>query len=181
MNEEWDLQECAPACRACQVAFVAGQLYHTLLCFGAEGYRRSDLCDHCWPTVDRTGEISQWLAVFQPPPPPPTDIVKKETAESLLRKLITSDDPAQSNARYILAVMLERKRVLKPRGTNLAASGNTILVYEHATTGESFLVTDPKLRLDQLEEVQKEIALLLGVPKGAVAPSDGATIPPAIS
>ena len=179
MNE-WDLQERAHACRVCQIAFVAGQPYHTFLCFGAEGYRRSDICDKCWPTVDRTGEISQWVGVFQTPPPP-AETVKKETAESLLRKLIASDDPTQSNARYILAVMLERKRVLRPRGTNIATSGKKILVYEHSTTGESFLVTDPELRLDQLEEVQKEIALLLTTPQGVVTPSDGATTPPATS
>ena len=180
MNE-WDLQARAMACSACQIAFVGDQPYHTLLCFGSEGYRRSDLCDKCWPTVNRTGEISQWLGVFQLPPPPAEETVKKETAESLLRKLIASDDPAESNARYILAVMLERKRILKPRESSVSEGGRKILVYEHSKTGESFLVTDPELRLDQLEEVQKQIALLLTVPKGVVTPSEGATTSPATS
>ena len=177
----WDLQARATACSMCQIAFVAEQPYHTLLSFGAEGYRRSDLCDKCWPTVDRTGEISQWLGVFQPPPPLPAEVVKKETAESLLRKLIASDDPAQSNARYILAVMLERKRVLKPRETSITTGGKKVLVYEHSKTGESFLVPDPELRLDQLEEVQKEIALLVTPPKGGAMPAEGTTTPPATS
>jgi hypothetical protein len=54
-------------------------------------------------------------------------------------------------------VMLERKRILKHRDT---LEGD-VLVYEHAATGESFAVPDPKLRLDQLEEVQRQVAELL--------------------
>ena len=41
------------------------------------------------------------------------------------------------------------------------AGGRRLLFYEHAATGETFVVTDPGLRLDQLEEVQREVSELL--------------------
>ena len=46
------------------------------------------------------------------PPPEPEEALKKETAESLLRRIMTKEDETKINLVYILAVMLERKRIL---------------------------------------------------------------------
>jgi hypothetical protein len=43
-------------------------------------------------------------------------------------------------------------------------AGNELLVYEHTQSGESFTVPDPHLRLDQLEEVQRQVADILQPP-----------------
>ncbi|HAM41722.1 MAG TPA: hypothetical protein DCP69_10420 [Candidatus Omnitrophica bacterium] len=59
--------------------------------------------------------------------------------------------------------MLERKRTLKHRDTT-EQDGQKILIYEHARTGETVLVPDPRLRLDQLEAVQTEVSALLAPP-----------------
>ncbi len=39
--------------------------------------------------------------------------------------------------------------------------GQRIFVYEQAKTGDIFTIADPNLRLDQLEEVQRDVAMLL--------------------
>jgi hypothetical protein len=39
-------------------------------------------------------------------------------------------------------------------------------VYEHAQSGESFTIPDPSLRLDQLSEVQQQVADLLSPATG---------------
>ncbi len=181
MNEEWNIQQRGHICVGCQQPFTAAQAYHTLLLFTETGYQRRDLCATCWDNSDPAGAISHWEGVFQlPPPPEQKDAVKKETAESLLRKLMESPDPSHANSRYILAVMLERKRILKPREKTTAENGRRVLCYEHAKTGESFIIPDPGLRLDQLEDTQRQIATLLSPPK-AEAPStmDGASMMPA--
>ena len=56
--------------------------------------------------------------------------------------------------------MLERKRVLKQVKTEQGANGR-VLIYEQGTTGDVFVVPDPQLRLDELENVQNEVAELL--------------------
>ena len=104
------------------------------------------------------------------PPPPKPEALKREDAEALLRKFIDSPDPGHGNVRFILAVMLERKRTLKQRDTT-ERDGQKILIYEHMRTGETFLIPDPHLRLDQLEHVQAEVAALLAPPP-AHAPQD---------
>ncbi|PYK02479.1 MAG: hypothetical protein DME63_06470 [Verrucomicrobia bacterium] len=83
----------------------------------------------------------------------------KENAEQLFRRLISSEKPP-ANACYVLAAMLERKRVLKQIKTENAEKGR-LLIYEHGATGDAFIVPDPGLRLDELENVQNEVAQLL--------------------
>lgn len=123
-------------------------------------YARRDLCPACYAGVSRDGVVSYWQGEYKLPPPPPPEPIQKDTAESLLKSLIEAKDPAKAGACYILAVMLERKKMLKHRDT-ITEDGRELLVYEHATSGESFTVLDPHLRLDQLEEVQRQVADLL--------------------
>jgi hypothetical protein len=73
--------------------------------------------------------------------------------------LIASDSPP-ANACYVLAAMLERKRVLKQVKTEQNPKGR-VLIYEQGSTGDLFIVPDPQLRLDELENVQNEVAELL--------------------
>ena len=75
-------------------------------------------------------------------------------------------DPRYSAACYILAVMLERKRILKVK-EQLKRDGKRVFVYEHPKSGDFFTITDPDLQLDQLEQVQTDVADVLehGIPQ----------------
>ena len=158
---EWDIQSRSDACTGCQRAFADKETYQTLLSMEPGGYTRRDLCGSCFAGASRDGVISYWQGEYKMPPPPAPEAIQKETAETLLRKLVESTDPSHAATRYILAVMLERKRILKHRDTVHQENGDELLVYEHAGTGESFTIPDPHLRLDQLEQVQQEVAALL--------------------
>lgn len=158
---EWDIQSRSDVCSTCQRPFADKEVYHTLLRMDTSGYQRRDLCGACYANAPRDGVLSYWQGEYKLPAPPPPEPIQKETAETLLRKLVESTDPTHAAARYILAVMLERKRILKHRDTMREQTGNEVLVYEHARTGESFAIPDPRLRLDQLAQVQQEITAVL--------------------
>lgn len=95
------------------------------------------------------------------PPREPDHRVRKETAEHLLRNLIKEENPGRTNAIYILAVMLERQRVFVEREARRTGDGRRLVIYEHKRTGETFAVTDPELRLAEVDPVQQEIMALL--------------------
>jgi len=128
-------------------------------------FRRSDICGACWQKQysdgarDRKGFISYWQGVYEAPLPR-TDAIQKETAESLLRKLIEQNDPHYIAAGYILAVMLERKRLLKVK-EQVVRDGKRVFIYEQPHTGDIFTIIDPNLQLNQLEAVQRDVAALL--------------------
>ena len=161
---EWNIQSRGHGCEACGRPFADREAYHTLLFDEKADFRRSDICAACWQQQysearDRKGFISCWQGVYEAPPPP-SDPIKKETAETLLRKLIELNDPKYIPAGYILAVMLERKRILKVK-EQITRDGRRVFIYEQPATGDVFTITDPNLRLDQLEQVQRDVAALL--------------------
>ena len=164
MNE-WNIQSRAHACEACAQPFADKQPYHTLLLELAPELRRSDICEPCWQkqfagdASRRNGFISHWQGIFEVPPPV-VDAIQKESAETILRKLIEQNDPSHAPAAFILAVMLERKRILKVK-EQITRDGQRVFVYEQPKTGDIFTIADPNLHLDQLEAVQRDVAMLL--------------------
>jgi len=164
MNE-WNIQSRAHACEACGQPFADQQPYHTLLFEQPPELRRSDICESCaqkqsaGDTRGRAGFISHWQGIYEAPAVP-VDAIQKDTAETLLRKLIEQNDPRYAPAGYILAVMLERKRVLKVK-EQVIRDGQRVFIYEQPKTGDVFTIADPDLHLDQLEAVQRDVASLL--------------------
>lgn len=164
MNE-WNIQSRAHACQACAKPFADRQSYHTLLFDQKAGYERLDVCEACWSSqyshgaTSRKGFVSHWQGLFEIPPVRPEPI-RKENAESLLRKLVEQNDPQHGAACYILAVMLERKRILKVK-EQLRRDDRRVFLYEQAGTGDLFTIVDPDLQLNQLEAVQRDVAHLL--------------------
>jgi len=179
MAQDWEIKPRGECCNECRAAFSDGQVYLSRLVFGQDGYVRDDYCETCWSArKDSATRYSSWRGRYKSPPLP-TEILQKETAESLLRRLMEGNDPTRGNAIFILAVMLERKKLLVEKDTQKNPNGSLTRVYEHRKTGETFLVPDPQLRLDQLEPVQREVVEMLGGGKTGQAPGEtGESAPP---
>jgi hypothetical protein len=184
---EWKIQSRAHACETCGKGFADRESYHTLLFDEKAELRRSDICEGCWQkhysegARDRKGFISYWQGVYEAPPPP-TDPIQKQNAESLLRQIIELNDPQYGATAYILAVMLERKRLLKIK-EQMRRDGQRVFIYEQPGTGDLFTIIDPDLQLNQLEKVQHEVAALLehglNPPASAPAAPEPVSAPPA--
>src|SRR5260370_24927571 len=102
--------------------------------------------------------FSYWQGGFEAPPAQP-DPIQKENAESLLRKLIELNEPRYIPAGYILAVMLERKRLLKVK-EQVVREGQRVFIYEQPATGDIFTITDPNLQVNQLLQIQRDVPSL---------------------
>jgi hypothetical protein len=176
MNE-WHIQSRAHVCQVSGVRFEDKQSYFTVLFEERRELKRIDVCEAVWRDqygADPSkvpGYISHWKGVYEAPPAAPPEAIRRESAESLLRKLIEQNDPAHGPACYILAVILERKRLLKVK-EQFRRDGVRTFIYEQPKTGDIFTITDPDLQLDQLETVQRDVADLLenGLPGDAPAP-----------
>src|SRR5215472_13759583 len=160
---DWAIKHRADSCAMTQRPFVPGEYFYTLLYHGADGYRREDLSEEAWQSRNENiRPFSFWKSRYEPLPRKLSgpEVVPKETAEQLFRRLMASDSPP-ANACYVLAAMLERKRVLKQVETESRDGGSRVLIYEQGSTGDVFIVPDPQVRLDEVENVQNEVAELL--------------------
>ncbi|MFN2542744.1 MAG: hypothetical protein ABR514_11355 [Chthoniobacterales bacterium] len=160
LPNEWAIKHRADRCAVTQRPFEPGEYFYTLLFHDGTGYRREDLSEKAWARRNENiRPFSFWKSRYEPLPPDTPEALQKENAEQLFRRLMASENPP-ANACYVLAAMLERKRVLKQIKTDNAESGR-VLIYEDRATGDVFIVPDPGLRLDELETVQNEVAELL--------------------
>jgi hypothetical protein len=133
----------------------------TRLLFKDGEYVREDYRLAWWNENKPDRGLSSWKSIFHVPPPP-TEVVKKENAETLLRNMVAKEDADDTNAIYILAVMLERKKILVEKDVQIREDKTKVRVYEHKKTGETFLVIDPELKLAEIEKIQESVIGLLG-------------------
>ncbi len=160
LANDWAIKHRSDACSVTQRPFTEGEYFYTLLFRDAGGFRREDMTEEAWSNRnDNIQPFSFWRTRYQPAPPAPPEALGKQTAEHLFRDLISSENPP-INACYVLAAMLERKKVIKQIKTERSGD-RRLLIYEHGESGDVFIVPDPNLRLDELESVQDEVSALL--------------------
>jgi hypothetical protein len=180
MQQEWSIQSRGDRCSATGEPFSDGQHFYTLLYRESSGFRREDLSEGAYGerAADAPKPFSLWRSKFEKPAEKAAEPIERASAEEMLRWYMEQDGPGYANVRYILAVMLERKRQLKEIETRRTESG-LVRVYTHGKSGEIFVVPDPELRLEQLAEVQMEVMDLLTAGRpGAVAAGEPETSTP---
>jgi hypothetical protein len=160
-EESWQIKRRSDFCVGTNKPFADKEEIITRLLSREGEYIREDYCLAYWNEHRPDHGLSAWKSIFRIPPPP-DEPVKKENAETLLRKLVSREDAADINAVYILAIMLERKKILVEKAVQTRSDQVKIRVYEHKKTGETFLVVDPELKLAAIETVQEEVVGLLG-------------------
>ncbi|MFZ4763355.1 MAG: hypothetical protein ACOYMN_00270 [Roseimicrobium sp.] len=166
MQQIWNIKSRAHECARTARAFEVGEVFLTAIYFDSKlgEFVRRDVSLQAWPEeIAERSPIAYWRTEYAKPNTTALrpEVKTKESAESLLRRFVEENEEHTEHARYILALMLERKKQLVPRETKHTEQG-IMLLYEHRKSGEVFIVRDPELRLDEIEAVQEEVAMLLG-------------------
>ena len=161
---EWNIQSRAHACAACGQPFADREVYHTLLfdeepISGARTFAgpagRSNTARR-----ERPQRLHLLLAGRLRRAPAPGGSDSRENAESLLRKLIELNDPRYIPGGYILAVMLERKRLLKVK-EQVMRDGHRVFIYEQPEDRRRVHHHRPGPAARPAGAVQRDVAALL--------------------
>ncbi len=177
MSQEWNIKSRGHVCSVCGRPLTDKTPMVSALKEVPNGYERLDCHPECWKTMPRDWTpFSQWDGVyFAPVKETKHEPLKKEDAGELLRQLVTMDAPTMKNVVYVLAVMLERSKILVERDSKELEDGTIRRVYEDRKQGDTFVILDPRLRLENLAEVQQQVVALLSGTKtlGEVAVEEG--------
>jgi hypothetical protein len=165
LAEPWHVRSRGRECAATQRPFTDGETIVTALFPDPEssGYLRRDYGEDGWKGYQETGEtpFSFWRTKYTATASnEAANAAEKLSAEEILQRLVEEDEDHTENARFILAVMLERQKLLRETDSQRTPTG-ILRVYEHRKTGEVFIVKDPDIPLNQVEAVQKEVFVLL--------------------
>ena len=110
----------------------------------------------------------RWVQAFKPRTHENPERALKLSAENLFLTLVDPTNelsPESTRLVQFLALMLERKKLLRPRGQNVDGTKN---VYEHARTKQMLEVPAGELTAEFFVAVQEQLSVLVGVPKTKV-------------
>ena len=171
---ELNLQPQATACQLTGQPFTEGDRVASYLVRGAGlEIQRHDILESATADFAPAGVIAcRWVHAYKARiPGENADRRLKLTAETLF---LTLADPlteqTDENTRLVrfLALMLERKRLLRPKGRSADGEKN---IFEHAKTKQLFEISAGELDPAFFLAVQAQLGLLVGAPAAGPAES----------
>lgn len=165
LADSWHIKSRAHHCSVTEKPFEDAEAFFTALFPDPEsnGYLRLDFSQEAWGARDENSgqPFSFWRTIYRPPEEDAkVEIVDRDDPESLLTSLIEQDEAHTENTRYILAIMLERKKILIETDSQKTRTG-LLRIYEHRYSGEVFIVKDPQIPLSEVAPLQEEVQKLL--------------------
>jgi len=182
---EWKIAKSNQACVLCGAKFGAAQAYFSALFEQGSSFERRDYCATCFKEHRPADVYSFWRTAVpeEEEGKPRRPVLDAESVLEFFRRLGEERDPRRISFRFVLALMLARKKVLKLERNARAADGAEVLVFVERRSGERHEV--PSLQMDEtaLAAASEELGRLLGLapPPATAVPKDDeaqAVIPP---
>ena len=177
---ELNLQPRALACFVSGEPFREGDRVTSLLVRTDSGeIARFDALEANAGSLSPEGFVAcSWVQAYKPRPPEENaDRALKLTADTLFQTLADpSSEPTPETARLVrfLAILLERKRLLRPRGRTRDGARE---IYEHARTKQVYEIAAIELSNEFFTAVREQLSVLVGgseavptAPAGSAAP-----------
>jgi hypothetical protein len=167
---DWQMPRRSNTCHLCGHEFAIGETFAVSLLEAAQGYDRRDYCQACAP-AEELDRLATWKTTRREPATPkrgqPFD---REAVFALFRQVTTAQDPAQDQFRFVLALLLWRKKVLKFEDTVPADTGE-VWRFRAPHTGDEFQVPHPPLDETEVEQLSRQVEQLLADPPADAAPA----------
>ena len=125
-------------------------------------FERFDFSIKAWERGDRPQRLFSYWRYTVPEAGKKPDIVIDDTVlMDLFERLASDERPVRIAFRYILALVLVRKRKLKLVGREETESGETWLLQWKGTDGEPFEVNNPGIAEDEIQDLSDQLGEIL--------------------
>ncbi|MCA9243093.1 MAG: hypothetical protein KDA32_03995 [Phycisphaerales bacterium] len=159
-------------CRVCGRGFAAGDHYRALLFETEQGYEREEVCLGCPPHGDDF--LASWRTHRPHPTGPQKVRLDLPAIFSFFEGLADATEPEKVQFRFVLALLLWRKKALRLQDSN-SADGVETWHFTRPKSEDRYQVARPALDDQRIEELSAQLeALLAGgeSPEGAEAPPE---------
>ena len=147
-------------CAATGRELLPGEPFVAALTPAPGGYSRADFAADAWRGPPE-GCVAHWPGTVPASHAAKQPTYPEATLADWFAHLSGDPDPAKANVRYVVALLLMRKKRLKFEDSKPGPGGATLLLRD-AKTGSRHEVVDPKLSADELAGVEAEIGRVLG-------------------
>ncbi len=160
----WNIAGCSTKCAKCSKEFEDDNHYHCRLSLAVDGPQREDYCAQCWEEIEvkSVEKYSYWQGRYKSKPVQvKEEPIKEDVSKRLLKKWIDSTERLHQCFCYILSLMLLRKKSFQQKPSLKTDQGKEQLVYEDRETGETYVLEDPRLTLQELDQVEGQLQEML--------------------
>lgn len=170
-ENEWKIAKSGGACSLCAAALGAhaaggAQPYFSALFQRPEGLVRQDFCTSCFQAKRPADVYYFWKAAPQSPDAEVkkrAPVVDVDFVLDFFKRLEGDNAPQRVAFRYILALMLTRKKLLVFEQKKKDAEGRDVQLYREKRGGVSHQVIEPSLTEEEITNVSAELGTLLGL------------------
>ena len=166
MAKEYDITKSNGTCDSCGRQLDAGDSFVAVLHDRGSELQRQDYCAACWQAwKDQMQEaFSSWHGQVRLPAEPKRTFVPDDALIEVFEKLDGHAEPAKVNLRFVLALMLMRKRLLRYDSSRKDEEGREVWAMRLRSSADPVQVVHPHLDDEQLAEVAAQLGAVFEEP-----------------
>ncbi|MDR0361946.1 MAG: hypothetical protein LBJ46_04585 [Planctomycetota bacterium] len=160
MAEQWRIGRGSRTCAATGEGIAPGETFYSALVERGDDFERRDYAAAAWPDVDKTGFFSYWKNKPRSGKDGPAK--RKIDYDRLLAfydDLAPVTEPRRLLFRYVLALILARRRILRLDATRRTPEGEVLVLYDKRTR-ETTELCAPEATAEELRETETALANL---------------------
>lgn len=158
---DYEIQGPARVCAATGREIKPGERFHAVLLERDGKLVRIDYAAEAWPGPPAYA-VAHWSGRAPTADKPRKPIVNDEVLLGCFDRLKDSTDPEGVNFRYVVALLLMRRKRFRFENVVRDESGRDVLLLKDGKGGAVHRVADPRLTDDQIAAVQNEVFRVLG-------------------
>ena len=159
---DWEIGSTSLVCTGCNKPFAEEQEIFSALYDERPIFARRDYCTECWPRQDRQPVFSHWQTRMPKRDAPVRRFVDDDVVMDFFQRLDGSQEPVKVSFRYVLGLLLMRKKVLKLKELRRTETGAALVLHDRVRDRD-YEVADPNLTEEQIQQVTGEIHQVLNV------------------
>lgn len=156
----YDIGKPLGQCAVTQQPIEPGTKFFAALRETPTGFERLDISPAAWEPFDRTHLLAFWQAVMPEPNKTRKLLVDDTVLCDLFERLADVDEPAKVSFRFVLGLILLRKRLLAYDST-VQEGGRDVWVVKLRGRPEPLRMIDPHLTEDQVGDVSAQLGQIL--------------------
>ena len=147
-------------CAACGQKIEPESKFMAVLMETSAGFQRTDYCLNCWSTANREPVVAFWQTTMPRPEQKKKLFVDDTVLCELFERLADVREPAKVNFRFVLGLILMRKRLVIYETTRREGERETWAVRMKGKQEQLDLV-NPRLDEAQMKEVSGQLGEIL--------------------
>jgi hypothetical protein len=155
---DYEIQRCTRRCAATDRELKDGEVCYSVLTTEGAAVVRRDYCEQAWPGPPE-GAIGWWKSIVVDPHAGRLSWAPSDVMLSYFERLLA--DPSADDARYVLALLLVRRRVLRVEGHERDAAGRETLVLHCGRNDAEYRVAEVMPTPERAAAIQQQLAELL--------------------